>query len=138
VSKALFAGMIINMKQDLNKIYVQGHTPFKCYRDFIVSVILIFAALLFPVLAYVGLYKPDSETVSLWFQRSGSITVILSLIAEYVISRLHGIIRPAGFSSDETEAIRKKLERPLLTLRYVGGAMAVLGTIIWSYGDLLV
>ena len=126
------------MTKDINKVYVQGHTPFKCYRDVSVSIILIIVALVIPFQASMGFMKPDIETINIWFQRSGSITVLLSLVAEYVISRLHGIIRPAGFTSKETENIRKKLENPLMVLRYIGGGTAVLGTIIWGYGDLLI
>jgi uncharacterized protein YjeT (DUF2065 family) len=125
------------MTKDLNKTYVLGHTPFKCYRDFTVSSALILIAVIIPVLAFSGILKPENEQAGIWFQRSGSITVLLSLTAEYIISRLHGIIRPAGFTSDETEMIRVKLESPLMVLRYIGGAVAVVGTIIWGYGDLL-
>jgi hypothetical protein len=126
------------MTKDINKVYVQGHTPLKCYRDVAVSLILIVVAIFIPFLANIGFIKPEAETINIWFQRSGSITVLLSLVAEYVISRLHGIIRPAGFTSKETENIRKKLENPLMVLRYIGGGAAVLGTIIWGYGDLLI
>ncbi|MEH6357442.1 MAG: hypothetical protein V7745_00525 [Pseudomonadales bacterium] len=126
------------MTKDINKVYVLGYTPFKCYRDFWFSIILIIAALIIPLGASIGIIKPGNETINIWFQRSGSITVLLSLVAEYVISRLHGIIRPAGLSSTETEKIRKKLENPLMILRYIGGAVAVAGTIIWGYGDILI
>jgi len=126
------------MSEDDKKVYVFGHTPFKCYRDFLIALILILIALLFPYLAFTGYLKPEDEHLNVWFQRSGSLMVLLSLIAEYLISRLHGAIRPAGFTSQATEKIRKKLELPLMVLRYVGAAVAVGGTLIWGYGDIFV
>ena len=81
---------------------------------------------------------PTTETIPIWFQRSGSITVLLSLIAEYIISRLHSIIKPAGLTSEATAKIRKLLEPPLMYLRYIGAVIAGIGTIIWGYGDLFV
>jgi len=126
------------MSEDTQKKYVLGHTPFKCYRDFIIALVLVLLALLVPYLAFSAYLKPEGEPLNIWFQRSGSIVVLLSLIAEYLISRLHGIIRPAGFTSKATEEIRKKLEPSLMVLRYVGGAVAVGGTLVWGYGDFLV
>lgn len=126
------------MEDDLEKVYVQGYTPLKCYRDFSVAIILILLAIAAPYFAYLEFFIPSSEKASTWLQRSGSITVLLSLIAEYIISRLHGIIRPTGFTSIETEKIRKTIEKPLMFSRYTGGFIAVLGTIIWGYGDLFV
>lgn len=126
------------MSEEDKKVYVAGYTPFKCYRDFLSALILILFALVFPYLAFAGYLKPENEQLNVWFQRSGSLMALLSLIAEYLISRLHGIIRPAGFSSRATEQIREKLEPPLMVLRYVGAAVAVGGTLIWGYGDIFV
>ena len=74
------------MSEKSKKVYVKGHTPFKYYRDFSISTALITLAILAPSLAFIGAYKPENHELNIWFQRSGSLAVLLSLTAEYVIS----------------------------------------------------
>ena len=77
------------MSEKSKKVYVKGHTPFKYYRDFSISTALITLAILAPSLAFIGAYKPENHELNIWFQRSGSLAVLLSLTAEYVITQYY-------------------------------------------------
>jgi hypothetical protein len=67
---------------------------------------------------------------SIWFQRSGSILVILGAICEskYI----------AKIISEDQTAMGDSITTKQVVIMHSGFIMALIGTAIWGYGDLLV
>jgi hypothetical protein len=90
-----------------------------------------------PLLALVVPCRPNQETLGAWFQRSGSLMVALSLIAELGAVRIFNILNPSGLASvgfDEFEERYKVLpsKYSLICLMEIA-----VGTLIGGYGNLL-
>lgn len=108
----------------------QGY-PKEVTRRLSLSGCLIFLAVLPPILAFFGYFRPDSETFGSWFQRSGALTVILAVIAELLLVKLQKYPGLTGLleAKDRWSNFYK-------AITYSAAFLAVIGTVIWGYGDL--
>lgn len=106
------------------------------HRLYICAALTVLAALP-PTLAYFGFFKPSEETLASWFQRSGSITVILALWVEFLLIRIQKYhVLTGDLIVDEPEPEHKLI--PLYTtILYAAGLFAIVGTVIWGYGDIM-
>ena len=86
-----------------------------------------------------GLLKPEIDPAYLWFQRSGSIVVFLSLYLDFNISKEKTRMNnqfPNSHEGDFVENFEKHL--PVFIILHIAClTTAVIGTVIWGYGDLL-
>jgi len=101
------------------------------------SVPLIFLAIVAPIAAYKGIYIFPGESVESWFQRSGSVTVLFAVWTEYNLSKANGYISPSGIITNEQEELSNKYKLAYNLIRYFGVLLAIVGTMIWGYGDLI-
>ncbi len=94
--------------------------------------------ILIPVFAYHGMLKPVNELLGIWFQRSGSIVVIFAVWLEYSLLKLQSNV----VLTDMVETTKRyPIEKytPLYKgLQVIAAALAVVGTVIWGYGDLAI
>jgi hypothetical protein len=82
--------------------------------------------------------RPQGETQSTWFQRSGSITVFIALFSEYLLFIINKAIFPTGIWGEDKWPMRLKYGKKSKTLSFLFLFSAALGTVIWGYGDLLI
>lgn len=101
------------------------------------SIILLMASVL-PLLAYFIDFRPNGETAGSWFQRSGSIMVMLIILSEF---RLFSIARyeiPVDKGTLQKQPVSEEFKKPYTLISYLSVLIAAIGTIIWGYGDLIV
>ena len=91
-----------------------------------------------PLLSLYQPIIPEGETVASWFQRSGSLMVIIGVWAEYKLFSLNDY-----FDLNDTRVFApinppdayKKIYIVITTVTAVG---ILLGTLIWGYGDVII
>jgi hypothetical protein len=72
-----------------------------------------------------------------WFQRSGSIMVIFAVLLEFNLFKYNSV-EEAGTVYVEGQAVSKGGALPTFKkiIKVFGFILAILGTLIWGYGDL--
>ena len=95
------------------------------------------AAVAAPLFALVIPFRPSNEMACTWFQRSGSLMVMLSLLAELSAVRIFNLLNPSGFVSVGFKEFENKYKN--LPVKYSVLCLIAIGTgtVIWGYGDLL-
>ena len=107
---------------------------------FIISLLLVFSAVI-PICAWYGFLQQDKD-VSTWFQRSGSLTVLFAVWAEYKIFKVHTLTMPMSEGGEtyqdaaHTGALKTKYGKKLNAISFVSVALVITGTVIWGYGNL--
>ena len=106
-------------------------------KDLMLWVILISLSLAAPFIAY--FLKPSTESIGVWFQRSGAITVVLSLLAEIKYNSIERL----AIAKDHTFLycnmyLKEVYATKVRLINYSTYIVVVIGTIIWGYGDLLI
>lgn len=103
-----------------------------------ISFALIVMAILSPIVA-LNLY-PGSEVDSfdIWFQRSGSLVVLFALWSEYTISRVDSHVNLNGIVTSDMSELSAKYKTIFFIIKFFGIILAISGTAIWGYGDLLI
>lgn len=99
------------------------------------SACLCFISVLPCLLSFAPSLVPKSQPMNMWFQRSGAVMSIFALLAQSGASHMQELIRPGTFG--ETAVLYRKYDG---AQRAVSGAsiiLAIAGTVIWGYGDLL-
>ena len=99
--------------------------------------ILLLATVIPFIAVYIPALMPAEETTGGWFQRSGSIVVALVVWIELKNNSIDGYIFPNGMVSSEYGIFSKEYKTYFLAIRWFGVTLAILGTIIWGYGDIL-
>lgn len=80
---------------------------------------------------------PENESLGVWFQRCGALVVAMALLVETKNNLIAGYIYPTGFSSHEFVKLKKSFGFYFNFYKWCGFVLAITGTIIWGYGDLL-
>lgn len=94
-------------------------------------------AVIIPAVLMLLPWRPDEETWLSWFQRSGSITVVLALYAEFAVVGLYQVIAPTGYSSENTNSLREHYQRYPFFMSVIVLVLTAAGTLISAYGDLI-
>ena len=103
------------------------------------AMILILAI---PVFAWYGVFQYDTDT-AVWFQRTGSIVVLLAVWIEYKLFRIDRLCNPISSSGvtyqdmAHRDALTIKYDRGVSVYKLLVAIIAVAGTIIWGYGDII-
>ncbi len=103
---------------------------------------LLILAIALPVSAWCGIGSLDEE-VKIWFQRSGSITVLLAVWVEFKLFTINKHLSPMGESGVSwndlklRDELQVKYNTLVSRLKYVVATFGISGTVIWGYGDLL-
>jgi hypothetical protein len=106
----------------------------------IISILLIISTTI-PVCAWYGFLQQDAD-ISIWFQRSGSLTVLFAVWAEYKIFKIHALTMPMSEEGEtyqdaaHTGLLKSKYGTMLNVINFVSVTLVIIGTIIWGYGDL--
>lgn len=99
------------------------------------SVVLICLALATPTLGLLGVFKPDTETMAIWFQRSGAVMTIFALLCTTgMSSALKGLTPPGASDLDLIDA-EKKYGGEYAFMDRVAFWLTIVGTFVWGYGD---
>ncbi|ELL4392615.1 TPA: hypothetical protein SMS62_002578 [Pseudomonas aeruginosa] len=97
-------------------------------------VILAFVA---PMVALTGWLKPNSEALGVWFQRSGAVMTVFSLITGSGIASILNRLSPRGLTDVHLELVRVKFQVSFEKIEWFSLVVAMFGTVIWGYGDVL-
>jgi hypothetical protein len=91
-----------------------------------------------PILSLLELFRPSSEVLGVWFQRSGATTVVFAVFAELKATNMLGVFKPSGFVDQTFHSTRDQYIKQVKIYHYIALFLIVLGTAIWGYGDLLI
>jgi len=83
-------------------------------------------------------YLPENETLSTWFQRSGSLMVVIAIIAEFKLFSLNDYFDlndTRVFGPVDLPATYKSIYKAIIIVALIS---MVIGTIIWGYGDIII
>lgn len=106
-------------------------------KEQLLSCIPLFAlSIIIPVLAYNSLFLPINEKPEIWFQRSGSFTVLFSVWAEYNLMKVNDLMAFSTSGYGGTVEYQNKYKELYFLSQYLAIATAITGTFIWGYGDL--
>lgn len=100
-----------------------------------ISLLCIVAVAAMP-LSLVPCLRPCTETLPLWFQRSGSITSMFAMYAQYQVSNFGGKIQ--GGTYGETWGLFHLFKNHHAKLSWIVTCVGILGASVWGYGDLLI
>lgn len=94
-------------------------------------------AVVAPLLALFVPYRPNEETLAMWFPRSGSLMVALSLVSELGAVRIFNLLNPSGFVDVGFEEFEEKYKH--LPAKYSAICLVeiIAGTLIAGYGGLI-
>ncbi len=85
-------------------------------------------------------YDPKIE---IWFQRSGSMMVLFAVWVEFKLFTMANFTSPVsekGLTIGDTiegGELKLKYGGVITTLKYIAAALALMGTLIWGYGDII-
>ncbi|PSW80262.1 hypothetical protein [Photobacterium damselae] len=114
----------------------------KVKRELLTSVPILLLAFIFPILAWFGIFQLEDNS-AIWFQRSGSITVLFAVWVEFKLFKLAGLTNPISENGKTYDDIRKSdyLQthnlKKIQIIKYLSAVLAISGTVIWGYGDLI-
>ncbi|MEZ8043116.1 MULTISPECIES: hypothetical protein [Vibrio] len=106
------------------------------------SVPILLLAVGIPFMCWFGVLKGNGD-VSSWFQRSGSIMVLFAVWAEFKLFKLGAILNPRSDDGqtwedlDHADILHKEFAVYLATFKIIAAMLAITGTLICGYGDLL-
>lgn len=95
-------------------------------------------AIVVAIAAYNSILIPCEEKPEIWFQRSGSIVVLLAVWIEYKLIKINGDVNPSGASYSQLQELNTKYGTAHKVASYLVAVLAISGTFIWGYGDFFV
>lgn len=110
----------------------------KIMAELIQCIPLFLIAILSAIFAYHSFMIPCGENPEVWFQRSGSIVVLLAVWIEYKLFKINGDVHPSGMSTSQLNKLTEKYGTSHKVASYLAAALAITGTFIWGYGDFFV
>ena len=105
-------------------------------RKLWVYVVVTFLAFFVPLFAAFCPVLPEGEIQATWFQRSGSIMVILGAFIEFRLLAIDGNFDIHDAKYTVPFDLPKTYERAYKILLRLALVVIVLGTLIWGYGDI--
>ncbi|MAC84264.1 MAG: hypothetical protein CL624_09025 [Arcobacter sp.] len=99
--------------------------------------ISLISILIFICIYILILFFPLENDYLIWFQRSGSIIVTFAVFLEMWNNKIDIYLNPSGLTFSEHETFKNRFSVAYLCIKYFGFILAVIGTIIWGYGDLI-
>lgn len=115
--------------------YINYEQDAKKYRLVVIFAWLAFAAI--PLLAILGFLKPSDEPLNIWFQRSGSIMVLIASFAEYYSIKMDNVFSPTLLANEPLFNTKAKYCLQAKKLMAISAIFIGLGTLVWGYGDVL-
>jgi len=110
-------------------------------QEFLIKIEIIKALALFllslasPIV--LGFLKPETQDAALWFQRSGSVMVVLALLAELRVLAVDGLVIARSNSFLYCHIyIKQKYNSMLKFINCMSYFIIAFATLIWGFGDL--
>lgn len=100
------------------------------------SSLLLLPAALCPFIAWFSCFIPEGENPGVWFQRSGSITVMLAVSIEFFLLRIESHINPENNTPSRVWELGETYRYWFNLIQIMAVVLAIIGTVIWGYGDL--
>lgn len=104
-----------------------------CWGGFLmlaIAVIVPLAALFIP-------WVPNGDTQAVWFQRSGAVTTVFSLLAATLsISASRNLFKPGTWGSLYAINVLAEYQPNLDRIERISFFLTLVGTLIWGYGDI--
>lgn len=100
-----------------------------------VGIVLVVGALV-PFFALIIPWQPEGETLASWFQRSGSILVVITVFSEFKLLSIYSTVYPGGSTVTYGNAVSEIQIRFYKILSSFVFFLAIMGTLIWGYGDI--
>lgn len=101
------------------------------------GLILVVLAIAAPFIALTGWLKPVDDTEAIWFQRSGAVTTVFSLLTGAGISSILNRLCPRGITDLNIEVVRVGFQIRFERIETTSLVATAIGTVIWGYGDIL-
>ncbi|HHF3215076.1 TPA: hypothetical protein ACPJ2C_000907 [Vibrio alginolyticus] len=114
----------------------------KIKRELLTSVPILLLSFIFPILAWFGVFQLEDNS-AIWFQRSGSVTVLFAVWVEFKLFKLAGLTNPISENGKTYDDMRKSdylqthNSKKIQIIKYLAAVLAISGTVIWGYGDLI-
>ncbi|HHF2982673.1 TPA: hypothetical protein ACPJ0L_003636 [Vibrio alginolyticus] len=114
----------------------------KIKRELLTSVPILLLSFIFPILAWFGVFQLEDNS-AIWFQRSGSVTVLFAVWVEFKLFKLAGLTNPISENGKTYDDMRKSdylqthNSKKIQIIKYLAAVLAISGTAIWGYGDLI-
>ncbi|MDD1795160.1 hypothetical protein LRP50_18690 [Enterovibrio sp. ZSDZ42] len=105
-------------------------------RKLVYCIPIFILAVITPILAWYSFVIPETEEPAIWFQRSGSLTVLFAVWMEYNLMKVNEHVFPSGHTFSQQAALAKKYQPIFKVAQYMAVLLAIMGTVIWGYGDL--
>lgn len=99
-------------------------------------VFLCVSAIVVGPLSLYSVLQPGSESLASWFQRSGAITSIFAVFAQYRISGFLESIRGSTFA--ESWSLYHLFKTYHHVLSWVIAVITIWGALVWGYGDIFI
>lgn len=103
-----------------------------------IEIIRVFALFLISLASPIvlGFLRPESQDAAFWFQRSGSIMVVLALLAELRVLAVESLVIARSNSFLYCHIyIEQKYNLKLKIINCISYFVIALGTLIWGFGD---
>lgn len=81
-------------------------------------------------------WQPAGESAGGWFQRSGSILVVFSVLADAILASLFTSLFPGSQTVVLTDDDAVSLKPLYAIVSVFAVVLTAVGTVIWGYGDL--
>ena len=98
--------------------------------------LLCFFAIVLPFVSFFCPFMPTTETQASWFQRSGSIMVVMTIWVQFKLFAIAGYLDP----SDTAYVVPFDTPKVYSTMHNIISltttVVMILGTLIWGYGDI--
>lgn len=96
---------------------------------------LCVCAVILPLFSILGTFRPQAETPGQWFGRSGAVMTVFAIFAQFKAGSIATMI--AGCTFAESWEAYHKYKCYQSVLAGLSLLLAIVGTIVWGYGDLL-
>ena len=114
----------------------------KIKGELLTTLPILFLSLAVPISAWHGVFQYDTD-VTIWFQRSGSLMVLFAVWLEYKLFKISAIANPISGNGvtwqdmAHRDALNEKYGSILKIYKYITAVLAIIGTVIWGYGDII-
>lgn len=105
-------------------------------RSLWVSFPLLTLSVLFLAVSFICDFKYQGDDPAYWFQRGGSIAVLLAAISEYMLLCVDSEINYPESGYVGEDKWKKKYGTLHKSANIFALMVAVIGTIVWGYGDI--
>lgn len=120
-----------------NQVDHKAMTRWAIIPGLALAIVLALIALLAPLGGWFGVLMPDGRSVPDWFMRSGAVTAVFAFAAQEQAANAIELLSPRGLGSTEINQLRLIFIRPLFWIKKFIFWLAIAGSLIWAYGDLV-